>query len=730
MKKKISVQLIKMMPCLNHDHPLHKYMNDTKTLLNHLSQYPELLENSDFDFLKSFFNHHCNALQSISYENPIGNEHHIESQNLPSKDDDTNDRISDKNDIKTPEHHLKQNMEEYNESSIEYWKNDNNPYCYQYPKQLSHIPTLNNIDDPSLHTSTLKTNDLGIDCQSYDVVIVGAGAAGIGIAIALLAGGMKRSNMLILERDSVGSSFSNWSPFTRFISPSFHSNSFGQIDLNSTDPFSSVASILASLPKSNPIWLDSLSKTNSFFYNEEHVTGKMYAEYLKINASKWNIPILEGFNVLDIVKVPPTQQWNQDAFEIHVQHVKKKELNTIFSRFVIWCGGEWSYPKYPDFDKDFISTKTDLEHPMSVSIVNQKHNSSQPKAFIHYAHLGSNKQKWKDFLLQAYITNGDNQQKTMKMIIVGAFEAGIDTAYSLLKLDDNIHITLVESSEDISALMGILQDHRNSNPTPSIKRPIKQKNVDPSLNLSSSAIYRLQESLNSGRLGLLLKATCIGTSMPQKHEYVAHILIKENKKIQNIKSSFPIILCTGFDPCRGIMSKLFCMQKCHDDNLANSTRQDQKRMDEICDFKSPAYVPFVSKECDESLKTSRVFLCGPMLRHFVKQNYSESKTCLPNWLIDLSANRSSIEKKENEIIFCFIYKFRSRFALVASEILSRLILEDHLDQYDNNISGNKSILSDRIFDELGHARIARMENMINIYKEKGLFSADLNCCLC
>ena len=45
------------------------------------------------------------------------------------------------------------------------------------------------------------------ETKTYDVIIVGAGAAGIGVAIALADAGVE--NFLIVDRDTVGSSFSS-----------------------------------------------------------------------------------------------------------------------------------------------------------------------------------------------------------------------------------------------------------------------------------------------------------------------------------------------------------------------------------------------------------------------------------------------------------------------------------------------------------------------------------------
>ena len=67
--------------------------------------------------------------------------------------------------------------------------------------------------------------------QTYDVVVVGGGAAGVGVAVALRHAGIE--NFVVLERHTVGASFDAWPAETRFITPSFPSNSIGMLDLNS-----------------------------------------------------------------------------------------------------------------------------------------------------------------------------------------------------------------------------------------------------------------------------------------------------------------------------------------------------------------------------------------------------------------------------------------------------------------------------------------------------------------
>ena len=71
----------------------------------------------------------------------------------------------------------------------------------------------------------------GSSTEAYDVIVVGAGAAGIGVAIALTHVGVE--NFLIVDRGTVGASFRSWPGETRFLTPSFPSNSIGMLDLNS-----------------------------------------------------------------------------------------------------------------------------------------------------------------------------------------------------------------------------------------------------------------------------------------------------------------------------------------------------------------------------------------------------------------------------------------------------------------------------------------------------------------
>ena len=58
--------------------------------------------------------------------------------------------------------------------------------------------------------------------KNYDVVIVGAGPAGVGISSMLKDFGVE--NMIVLERGKIGETFDKLPEEMRFITPSFTTN--------------------------------------------------------------------------------------------------------------------------------------------------------------------------------------------------------------------------------------------------------------------------------------------------------------------------------------------------------------------------------------------------------------------------------------------------------------------------------------------------------------------------
>ena len=141
----------------------------------------------------------------------------------------------------------------------------------------------------------------------HDVLIVGAGPAGLGCAVALKACGVE--NLAILDRREVGASFEHWPAQMRMITPSFHSNPFGQVDLNAITPQTSVADYLG----------------------REHPSGPDYARYLKAVADYYQLPVESGIEVSSVKK-------KGGEFIVETSEGPRR------ARFVIWAAGEFFHP--------------------------------------------------------------------------------------------------------------------------------------------------------------------------------------------------------------------------------------------------------------------------------------------------------------------------------------------------------------------------------------------------
>ena len=148
---------------------------------------------------------------------------------------------------------------------------------------------------------------------SYDVVIVGAGAAGIGCGVVLQELGLER--FTILERHQVGASFSRWPEEMNFITPSFPSHGFGLLDLNAV----------------------TLKTSPAIAFRREHISGKQYALYLQTVAEHFELPIQTE---VDVKVVEPL---SQGGFKLHTA------AGDIRTQFVIWAAGEYQYPHLNPF---------------------------------------------------------------------------------------------------------------------------------------------------------------------------------------------------------------------------------------------------------------------------------------------------------------------------------------------------------------------------------------------
>lgn len=145
------------------------------------------------------------------------------------------------------------------------------------------------------------------DVSEFDVVVVGAGAAGIGVGLALKHAGI--DNFVIVDRHCIGASFDAWPAETRFITPSFPTNSIGMLDLNSI----------------------AIGVSPAYNLQVEHPTGAEYAAHLRAVALVFELPVIIGINVVRVT------QFN-DLFLIDTDD------NVLRAKHVIWAAGEFQYP--------------------------------------------------------------------------------------------------------------------------------------------------------------------------------------------------------------------------------------------------------------------------------------------------------------------------------------------------------------------------------------------------
>ncbi|UOQ44299.1 NAD(P)-binding domain-containing protein [Halobacillus salinarum] len=149
--------------------------------------------------------------------------------------------------------------------------------------------------------------------KHYDVLVVGAGASGIGVGILLKQMGCE--SFRLIDRGKIGESFRRWPKEMRFITPSFPSQGFGQTDLN------------AVAPKTSP----------GYTLNQEHPTGEDYAEYLELLVNHYELPVTTDLEVKEVTKL------ESGLFELTTSK------GTITSTFIIWAAGEYQYPDWDVF---------------------------------------------------------------------------------------------------------------------------------------------------------------------------------------------------------------------------------------------------------------------------------------------------------------------------------------------------------------------------------------------
>lgn len=149
-----------------------------------------------------------------------------------------------------------------------------------------------------------------------DVLIVGAGPAGIGVAAALARIGVAPT---VLDRAAIGASFARWPASMRLLTPSFPANAFGLVDLNAITPDTSPG----------------------LLFGDEHPTGAQYAAYLELVAHREGITPEIG---PDVVGLTPNGRASETDILVHLGDGSARRATAV-----VWAAGEAQYPRTNGF---------------------------------------------------------------------------------------------------------------------------------------------------------------------------------------------------------------------------------------------------------------------------------------------------------------------------------------------------------------------------------------------
>jgi len=425
-------------------------------------------------------------------------------------------------------------------------------------------------------------SDEGVDAA---VIVVGAGAAGIGFAITLTKTfGLDPSRVLLVEKgDGVGTSFRQWPEEMRFISPSFNSEGWtNSFDLNSVAHGSSPA----------------------YELHAQHPSGSQYADYLDdlCGIVQLKKRVKRRCEVLRVEKGP------DGAFDVRVRSRKAdgaEREDTLRSRYVVWAAGEFQYPR------------------------------ESPDAFAGAGLCTHNSRvrSWKEMPGDEYV-------------LIGGYESGVDAAVNLAKAGKQATVLAstatwnVQTVDPSSELAPYTADRLREvtaegfSPSPKLLAPLRVQRVEraPEGGFNVVAAWKAADNplpLPDGlRKPFVTRAestarwlaeqeggdaapfASLGTITPpgaEGSEVVVH-------------TAQPPVLCTGFEG-----------------SVASVARNLFAFADEADEAKGCLCGAAMLTDDDESTAVPGVFLVGPSVSH-------------------------------GDLSFCFVYKFRQRFGIVADKI--------------------------------------------------------------
>ena len=156
-----------------------------------------------------------------------------------------------------------------------------NPDCEDTQFQLTRVARL-------LRQLSRPDAPQEVESADFDVIVVGAGAAGVGTALMLTETfGLHKSRVALMERGArVGETFRLWPDEMKFISPSFNQQGWtDSFDLNAVSHGTSPA----------------------FSLHTEHPSGKEYAAYLEALAKKHELNVRTLTEVVSIRPIGATK---------------------------------------------------------------------------------------------------------------------------------------------------------------------------------------------------------------------------------------------------------------------------------------------------------------------------------------------------------------------------------------------------------------------------------------
>lgn len=497
----------------------------------------------------------------------------------------------------------------------------------------------------------------------FDVLVVGAGAAGVGTALMLTETfGIDTSRVVLMERGAqVGETFRRWPAEMRFISPSFNQQGWtNSFDLNSISSGTSPA----------------------YSLHAEHPSGKDYATYLEAIAknAKLNVRTLtEVLSIRDIGKSEELPLFSVDIRSVasnssdkEGKRQKQSMTETVTARYIVWAAGEFQYPRLPP-------TK-DKGHDEAIDEGNDEEKKSEneedgSELCMHNSEVRS----WAELPGDEYL-------------IIGGYESGVDAAVNLSRAGKKCRVlastpcwsvkTTDPSAELAPYTAARLRDvlAPGFSPQPQLLAPIRVLKVEKAetggFNVTAEWQATEEESVAPNLRNLVNHDDA---TQPQGKEGTTLVLHTPN----------PPVNCTGFvGSVAAAASHLFDFAENKDDNeemeendgidekkddgddneeMKENDGSDKDKEDELLvedvtgdvemsdteeddegdDEDEPAHksgclegAPLLT-ENDESTKVRGVFLVGPSV-------------------------------SQGSLSFCFVYKFRQRFAVVSKAICEGL----------------------------------------------------------